>query len=141
MAALAFGLTGAVQSVALGFVRNRSFGFNPTVLAVIIPYYIMQLLVFIIIGSVIGYIPSFLVIKLLDTSHLKHSLFFVFCGALMGIIFLPLCAALPYFLLVLQDRISYLARIVEFAIPMTVSGAIGGYAYWRSVYRTATRAN
>jgi hypothetical protein len=57
---------------------------------------------------------------------LLHVLF----GTLMGLLFLPLCASLPFFLFHEQDDPTYFARCTEFGFPMTIAGAIGGYTFW-----------
>ena len=131
-AALAFGLVHATQSVALGFVAQTSPKFDPTGLLVLVPYDLLQSTVFIIIGWVIAYIPSRMLADFMERRHRGHLMWSITCGIFMGLLFLPICAIFPFFLFRTTDEPSYLARCLEFALPMVVAGAVGGAIFLRS---------
>jgi hypothetical protein len=50
-------------------------------------------------------------------------------GVLAGILFLPFCAAVSFFITYEPGAPRYLVRCAEFALPMTVAGAVGGYVF------------
>lgn len=137
VAAFAFGLTHAAQSLVVSFVNNRSLAVNPTALLVLILYEIMESIVFLIIGLMLAYIPSRIVSDIFKKKNSRGLLLRVLFGMLMGIVFLPLCASFPFFLFPLPDGPSYLTRCAEFSLPMTIAGALGGYAFWRRTRGTS----
>jgi uncharacterized membrane protein YhdT len=131
-AGLAFGLVHAIQSIAKGFVAQTSFKFDPSGLIVLVPYELIQSAIFIFVGWIIAYIPSRMLADFMERRHSGQPIWFIACGIFMGLLFLPICASFPFFLFRTTDEPSYLARCLEFALPMVVAGAVGGAVFLRS---------
>jgi hypothetical protein len=117
--------------VAVGFVSNHSLQFRTSAILVILFYNAVQSLFFFGFGLVLGYFPARLLAALLARGEGGSAFFYVLSGVLMGVIFLPACASVPYFILPFPEGPAYLERCTEFALPMTIAGAVGGYAFWR----------
>ena len=130
-AALGLGVIHAVQALVIGFATNRSIGINPTVFAVLIPYELFQSMIFFLVGWIIAYAPSVFLFNIIRNNYVNRLSVYVIIGVALGVIFIPLCASVPYFLLKLPDEPDYLTRCAEFSLPMTIAGAIGGYTFWR----------
>jgi hypothetical protein len=131
-AGLAFGLAHAIQSVTKGFVAQASLKFDPTGLLVLVPYELIQSAIFILVGWIIAYIPSRMLADFMERRHCGQPIWFITYGIFMGLLFLPICASFPFFLVRTTDEPSYLARCLEFALPMVIAGAVGGAIFLRS---------
>jgi hypothetical protein len=127
-----FGFTHGV--VELFFGESNSYDLSKIYLSAVIMLILYELLtsiVFFIIGYLISYFPSLIIFKISKRKFEKKPYIYILFGAIMGLVFLPICAAFSYFFLPLPDAPSYLARCAEFVCPMVVAGASGGYAFWR----------
>jgi hypothetical protein len=84
-----------------------------------------------------AYVPSRVGSELLRRTANRKSIFYVLFGVVTGLVFLPMCATVPFFVFPFPNDPSYFARCFEFAIPMTIAGALGGYAFWHWTRRAA----
>jgi len=137
LAALAFAIAHGSQLFIRGLISQRSFAIAPTGFLALIPYVLLEAIVFFTVGSMVAYLPSragYIFFLRIDKNDLFYSILF---GFLVGLIFLPLCAGFVFSLFRAADLPSYLARCAEFGVPMTIAGAIGGYVFWRSARGTA----
>jgi hypothetical protein len=131
LAAIMFAIAHGCQLLIRGLASQHSFVINPTGFIVLFPYMILEALIFFVAGGVVAYLPSRAGNKYLSRRGKKYRVYSVLFGLIMGVIFLPVCASVPFFAFPLPDDPSYFARCVEFGLPMTISGALGGYAFWR----------
>jgi hypothetical protein len=136
LAGLAFAFIHGCQSLLSG--NGGPPGLDPTAFLVLVPYEFLQFLVFAVVGGLVAYFPSRFLEGLVHDKRLGN-LLYVTAGAVLGLVFLPLCAAFAFFVFPLPDAPSYLARCVEFALPMIAAGALGGYVIWRGVVRGQSR--
>jgi hypothetical protein len=130
VAAAAFGVVHGTLLLAVGFIRARSLKIDPTGFLVLVPYELLQAMVFAIVGGLIALLPARMLFGLL--SHRRAPLVRIAAGAVIGVMFTPLCAAVPNLIFRLSDDPSYLSRCFEFFAPMTVAGTVGGYVFGRS---------
>lgn len=140
MASIAFATSHAVQSIAKGFFGKSSIRINPSGFIILVPFEIIQLVVFLVIGYPLGYVSAKMSREFLGSRGCVKSGWFVGSGMLLGILFLPLCASVPFFLFRTPDDPVYSSRCLEFAFPMIAAGAVGGGVFWRAE-RKARRAS
>jgi hypothetical protein len=93
--------------------------------------------IFFLAGWPLAYAPVYLTNIVLDRPGLRGLAAYAVAGLLLGIIFLPVCASVPFIALRSVVDPTYSARCIEFAYPMAIAGIIGGYAFWRFARRTA----
>jgi hypothetical protein len=135
LAALAFGLADGVQILILGFIRNHSLGLVPSALITLILLETIQALVFILVAIGVAYIPSRRLERILrDSPPSRRGAISSMSGVLLGILFLPLCAVVPYFYFHAADEPSYLMRCAEYALPMIIAGLIGSFFLYRFAF-------
>ena len=136
MAAIAFGSTHAGVLLVIGFISENSMAVKLSALFMLIIFEAMQSLVFFVLSLVLCYLPVCLLNTILRRfSASKRLLISVITGALLGILFLPLCASVAFFALHESGDPSYLIRCAEFALPMICAGAFGGYMLSSIQYR------
>jgi hypothetical protein len=133
-AALAFVLTHGGQLFVVSFWTNRSAAIDPTSFLTLILFELTQFVVFVAVGWLLAFFPSKFVERVLHCRHPGYALC-IACGAIIGLFFLPLCAGFAFFVFPEPDSPSYPMRCAEFGLPMTIAGAVGGYAFWRSELR------
>ncbi|MGH6890026.1 MAG: hypothetical protein ACREHF_12670 [Rhizomicrobium sp.] len=133
LSAIIFAISHAIQLLVYGLIVQRSFKIDPTGFLVLAPYAAIEALVFFVVGYAVGYLPSRWAVRLLE-AHRSGASWYVLSGMVMGLVFLPLCASIPFFLIPLSDEPGYLHRCFEFAIPMMLAGAFGGFYYWRCTH-------
>jgi hypothetical protein len=135
MTSVVFVLSHLFQTVAMGVVSQRALTIDPTLVFYLLVSGFLEGLVFFVMGWPVAYLPVYLMSRLRSVSGRRMLAVCVFVGIVLGLISLPLCAFVPFF--VLRSPPTYLARCIEYAYPMTIAGAIGGYAFWRFSRRTA----
>ena len=87
--------------------------------------------VFLILGWPLAYWPSRFAAYVAERAGQRYSLLIrVLFGALIGLLFVPLCAGIHFMIFHGSDNSSYLARCTLFSLPMVVSGATGGWTFW-----------
>jgi hypothetical protein len=131
---LVFGLVFDVQSF---IVSCSNYGCSHIIPTGFITFIFIDLLFFIVffpIGWLFAYLPSRVLANLFMRRRLG-GVIYLFSGLMLGIFFLPLCAGFSFIMLSPPDGPSYLSRCVEFSLPMTIAGLIGGYAAWRCTRR------
>jgi hypothetical protein len=112
--------------------RNNPPGhIDPTAFITLAVVGLIESIVFIVIGFFLAYLPSFLISSMVLRRKLPGPLVAVTLGSIIGLAFLPVCASVAFFPFMDPDDPTYLARCAEFAAPMILSGAVGGYAFWR----------
>jgi hypothetical protein len=91
---------------------------------------ILESAVFLLIGLVVAYVPWRLFATSILAQEPSRLVAFTMSGVLAGILFLPFCAAVSFFITYEPDAPRYLSRCAEFAFPMMVAGAVGGYVFF-----------
>jgi hypothetical protein len=135
LAGFAFGMTHGAQILFLSFIRDHSLSVKPSALVTVIAFETIQTLVFITIGVVLAYIASCILQRVLSKAPAsRRKVIAVLIGAFLGVLFLPLCAAVSYFIFHEPDSPSYLIRCAEFALPMVAAGVVGSYSFWHFVF-------
>ena len=129
-ASVVFGSTDAMGVILITFINNKEFSINPTAILSLLPFEILQSILFFIIGWPIAYLPCIALVCLFKRKYPDRVLVYVFCGFAYGILFLPICAILPFLLIPPPDGPDYLARCVKYALPMMIAGAAGGYFFF-----------
>ena len=133
LSALLFGITHGTQFIVVSYIRGRSISVNLTSFFVVIPYEILQSLVLYLVGWILAYFPSLKLYSLLQGFALYGFASYVLSGAALGILAVPLSAAVRFLLLSGDDGPNFLACVVEFGLPMLAAGSIGGYTFWRRI--------
>lgn len=132
LASLVFGLIHGIVELFSG--ETATYDLSKIYLSAIMLLIFYELLtstVFFIVGFLISYFPSLIIYRIFSGQFQDKPYVYISFGAIIGLGFLPICAAFSYFFLPLPDAPSYLARCAEFVCPMVVAGASGGYAFWR----------
>jgi hypothetical protein len=136
LASIAFGVIRGVYVFVVSIINaitiDNSIGFHLSAMITIIVVTLIQSSFFFIIGILVAYFPSYFFAKYLLLPRSTHPLSYVLSGMLLGILSLPLCAGVAFLIPYAPDLPGYLARCAEYALPMSVAGAVGGYFFWRS---------
>lgn len=135
MTSLVFVLAHLFQTVAMNVISQRTLTIDPAITFSLLVYGFVEGLVFFMIGWPVAYGPVSLMSRLRKVSGRRMLAVYAFVGVILGLVSLPLCAYVPF--VVLRSPPAYLARCIEYAYPMTIAGAIGGYSFWRFSRRTA----
>jgi hypothetical protein len=135
LASIVFAFSHQTQLTISGYISQHSFATDPTGFITLIFMASLEGIVFFSIGYVVAYVPSRVIYRIVKGRYEKNSVLAVFIGFVIGVISLPLCASVSFFILRAPDEPSYFARCVEFALPMIAAGAFGGYVFWRCLQR------
>ena len=130
-ASLSFGLVHITQLIVGGFIKSGNLYIHPTAFIMIPILILAYSMVFFIAGAIITYVPSMLLVTLMERWMQTGVTKYILCGMFIGLIFLPLCAEVAFVTFHDQDSPTYLARCGEFGLAMVIAGATGGYAFWR----------
>ena len=125
-AAFVFGLTHAVQFFAESTYR---YGLAPPRidgLLTLLFFEGIESLIFFIVAVVAVLLPARIADNHISPSTTKMVSLFGWLGALAGVTYLPLCAGVSASILPSIDDPTYLQRCVEYLLPMTLAGMIGG---------------
>lgn len=133
-AATAFGIVHGVERVGAGFINIDGSHINPTALMTLVIMELLQSIIFVIIGFPIAYIPSRFLATLIENKRAGRIFVYISSGILVGLLFLPLCASIPFLLFYEQGDPSYFGRCIEFSLPLTIAGALGGYIFSRCAH-------
>jgi hypothetical protein len=125
----AFGVAHAAQSLVVGLPIVR-------IPADFLGYELLQAAAFMVFGWELAYIPARILARRIGKTSQNRLPLCVISGLSLGLLFLPLCAGVAVlvfriFPFLLGAGPTFLARCAEFALPMEVAGAAGGYAFWR----------
>lgn len=132
VAAIIFAIFHGLQVIAISICRNGATHIQITALIAVTIYEVVQLTIFLLAGGLSAYLPSMIITSFALKPNQPRAALCVVVGAMLAGIFLPIYASIPYFLLsFLPDEPGYLDRCVDYALPMTIAGAVGGYAFWR----------
>jgi vacuolar-type H+-ATPase subunit I/STV1 len=136
LASIAFGVIHGVYVFVVGIINaitiDNSIDFHLSWMITLIVVMIIQSSFFFIIGMLVAYFPSYFVAKYLLLPRSTRPLSCILSGMLLGILSLPLCAGVAFLIPYAPDLPGYLARCAEYALPMIVAGAVGGYFFWQS---------
>lgn len=136
ISSVVFGLSHGAQAVIRGAVDNRSYRINPSSFYVVIPFELIQSIVFFVCSLIIMYLPAKAVMKWMLRMNNRSAASYAFIGSVIGGAAIPLCAYAAFSILPLEGAPTYWERCVEFCIPMVISGLAGGYAMWWQVRRS-----
>jgi hypothetical protein len=133
-AALTFSLTHSAELFLIGLVAHHSASIDSTVFITLSAFTILEWIVFVTIGGPISYVPSRAIYRLFRKRAWDSYLNSILCCLFVAAAALPLCAAVPFFIFPSPDEPpSYLYLCIEFFLPMTISGALGGHVFWVGV--------
>ncbi len=119
-----------LELFSVGLYNNPPGHINPTALVTLAIFGLIESVVFIVIGFFLAYLPSVLIASIALRRKRPGPMLAVALGSIMGLAFLPVCASVAFFLFMEPDDPIYLFRCAEFAAPMILSGAVGGYVFW-----------
>jgi hypothetical protein len=130
LASVIFGFSHGVQLMAHSLIVQHSLSINPTGFLALIPYVLLESTIFFVIGFAVAYVPSRAANSFVTGSGQNNWIYHVSIGLIMGLVFLPLCASVPFLIFRFPDEPSYFARCIEYFLPMAAAGALGGYTFW-----------
>jgi hypothetical protein len=128
-AALVFGLTHAVQAIAVSVFRDGVVHPRLDALLSLSFFELIEALIFFVIGMVMVLVPARVADNYIGRSAAGTVNLFCWLGVLAGITYLPLCAGISTSILPSADDPTYLQRCLEYLLPMVIAGAAGGYIF------------
>jgi hypothetical protein len=140
MAAVVFAVAHAFQTLAMSSASQHAVLTDRAETVALIASAFIEGAIFIAVGWPAAYLPVFLMSGFLAKLRRNRLVAYMISGFLLGLMFLPVCASVPDFVVRSPDDRTYLATCVEYAYPMTFAGVIGGYAFWRFTRRMAEYA-
>ena len=138
-AALAFGLVHGAETLAVSSYRYEVIYPRFDTVLVLASFELLQALIFFAVGMVAALAFARLFDSHLAPTSTAHPLRFCSLGALAGLIFLPLCAAVSVSIMPEQGDPTYLQRCAEYLLPMAGAGIFGCYIF--SSGKSVRRAN
>ena len=139
MAAVAFGVLHGLQTIAISVSHYGATNVQITAFIMVMGYELVQSVMFFLVVVLSTYLPLRLVAPLVMNRRIpsRVSLYVVF-GTTLGVLFLPIYSGIAYFVLsFLPDEPGYLDRCIDYALSMTIAGALGGYVLWRCARHAA----
>jgi len=137
VAALAFAPVHGIQIFTQGALAYGLSRIRFSAIVSLIIYEMIEVTVFMMVGGLVGYLSAPPVVFILNKVALKRISSYVALGLGMGLLFLPLCAAVIFLPFRAADLPTYMDRCAEYCAPMIAAGAMGGYAFGRFVCRNA----
>ena len=137
MASVVFALAHVFQSLAMGSDAQRAFQIAPAEIFRLTASGLVEGVIFIAVGWPVAYAPVYILNNFLFKMRRRRLPAYILVGSLLGVMFLPVCAGVPAFVIHWPDNQTYPDACIEFAYPMTFAGMIGGYAFWRFARRSA----
>ena len=133
IAGVGFGFCHGIQALVADVVSNGVLQVRLSSLATLAALEGVYSIVFIVTALVLALIPSLVLLAIFSNmrSSARRLIISITMGLLLGMLFLPLCAAVAFFGLYEPSNPSYIARCEEFALPMLTAGVIGSYALLR----------
>ena len=126
-ASIVFAVMHGLVVLINGGILNDIIGVNLSGFIMLIPFEVLHALVFFVFCYVLLNFPVFYLTKNIAIGR-KNC---IITGILFGVLFTPLAASVGYYIFLDSDSPSYWERCIEFISPMAISGAIGGFIFWR----------
>jgi hypothetical protein len=130
---VAFGIIHGLQAIIVGAYAYHATHVALSAIYVLTAFEIIQGFVFVVIASSIMYVLLPVLIRLVLRPSTLSVGMCVVIGSVVGFVFVPLCAAVSFYVFPLEDAPTYWSRCKEFVIPLTLTGSLGGYLVWKKI--------